>query len=563
MPSPDVRNFVDLTLYDLDSQSIYLRALDYMKVVFPEFEPTEGSLESVILQSVAMEVADLVTSINRLPGGVVQVLLRLFDVQRQEGVPPTAVVQLKGATTTSYAIPAGTRLFYQSTLNSTPLVLVTDTATTLTHPKTVSSVSVTDDVATVTTSDYHGFAVGQTVTLAGFTDTDFNDSFEIDSVGDKTFTFAIVKANTSETPTSATATPPLSHPATAFVQATGTFITDGFNGIPSGTALDLLSVVPQIASAYLASVVSGGLNTEDDDTYFQRASANLARVNDSLVTADNFTQWVVTSGDFADVYRATAVDAADAERQESAGSVLLVVAPIDASSTNLISGDGTGISQSSPSWGVKDEIRLAASQRSHPLLDINVSDPMLATVSCAVSLSPFGSTTGTAVSALATSVIEGIVNPNTWDWSTTLRKNDIIAAVSATTDENGGRAVAYVTSVEISLDDVVVPASGAKNKPSATFSLASTTWTCTVSAGHDMDSSDTNYFAVYHSSTGWWLKEVTVTSSTQFTFSNTGIGSTTPTDWAIVGYVDSATGDLILDDQAPLVVSGSHVITVV
>jgi len=78
-----------------------------------------------------------------------------------------------------------------------------------------------------------------------------------------------------------------------------------------------------------------------------------------------------------------------------------------------------------------------------------------------------------------------------------------------------------------------------------------------------MDSADTNYFAVYHSSTGWWLKEVTVTSSTQFTFSNSGIGSTAPTDWAIVGYVDSVTGDLILDDQAPLVVSGSHAITVV
>ena len=70
MPSPDIRQFVDLTLYDLESQSIYLRALDYMKVVFPEFQPTEGSLESVILQSMAIEVASRTRTASQLRGHV-------------------------------------------------------------------------------------------------------------------------------------------------------------------------------------------------------------------------------------------------------------------------------------------------------------------------------------------------------------------------------------------------------------------------------------------------------------------------------------------------------------
>jgi hypothetical protein len=211
---------------------------------------------------------------------------------------------------------------------------------------------------------------------------------------------------------------------------------------------------------------------------------------------------------------------------------------------------------------VKDEIRLAAIEKSHPLLDVNVSDPMIATVSCEVSLSPYGSVTGTEASSLAAAVIEGIVNPNTWDWSTTLRKNDIIAAVTATTDDNGGRAVAYVTSVSISLDDVVVPTNGAKNSPTVTYSYSAPTWTCTVAAGHGMVSADTNYVSVYNG-TNWYLKVATVTSSTQFTINNTGIGSTTPTGLVIVGYVDDVTGNLIIDDQAPLLASGSHVITVV
>jgi hypothetical protein len=563
MPSPDIRQFVDLTLYDLESQSIYLRALDYMKVVFPEFQPTEGSLESVILQSMAIEVADLVTSINRLPGGVVQVLLRLFDVQRNEGIPPTATVQLKGSTSSSYTIPAGTRLFYQSTLNSTPLVLVTDSVVQLTHVKAVSSIAVVDDVATVTTADYHGFVVGQTITLAGFTDTDFNDPFEIITVTNKTFTFAIVKADTTESPTDATATPPNTHPATGFVVATGTLITDGFNGLPTGTRLDLLSVVPQVASAYLATPVTGGSNAEDDATYFQRASANLARVNDSLVTADNYTQWVSNSSTFTEVYRATTLDAVDFERQTASGHVTMVVAPIDANPTNLFSGIGDGLTdQESVDWGTKDEIQLAASSISHPLSTVAVVDPFLITVVCTVSASPFGSTNGAEMTSSVTSALQSLVDPNTWPWSTTLRKNDVIAASSTSTNINGERTVSYVSSVSLSISDAKVPSSGANVSYPFTSSHSSPNWTLTTTPAHGMSSDDTNYVSVYDG-TDWWLKTVTIGSTTQFTFDDDGIGVTTPTDWAFVGYVDGTTGDLVFADQAPLVISGEHAVSVV
>jgi hypothetical protein len=563
MPSPDIRQFVDLTLYDLESQSIYLRALDYMKVVFPEFQPTEGSLESVILQSMAIEVASLVTSINRLPGGVVQVLLRLFDVQRSEGLPPTATVQLKGSTSSSYTIPAGTRLFYQSTLNSTPLVLVTDSIVSLTHAKAVSDISVTDDVATVTTPEYHGFSVGETVTLAGFTDTDFNDPFEIISVGNKTFTFAIVKADTSETPTSATATPPGTHPATGFVLATATLITDGFNGLPTGTRLDLLSVVPQVASAYLATAVTGGANAEDDSAYFERASANLARVNDSLVTADNYTQWVVNSTDFSEVYRATTLDAVSFTRQTSAGHVTLVVAPIDANSTNLFSGVGDGeTDQDSVDWGTKDEIQLAAASISHPLSTVAVVDPFLITVACATSASPYGSTNGAEMTSSVKSAIETLIDPNTWSWETTLRKNDIIAASSAAVNDNGERSVSYVSSVVLEITDAKVPSSGAMTTPSFTHTYSSPNHTITTSAVHGMSGDDVNWVSIYDG-TDWWLKTATISSTSIFSFDDDGIGATTPTDWAFVGYRDGTSGDLVFADQAPLVLSGEHVVSVV
>jgi hypothetical protein len=77
-----------------------------------------------------------------------------------------------------------------------------------------------------------------------------------------------------------------------------------------------------------------------------------------------------------------------------------------------------------------------------------------------------------------------------------------------------------------------------------------------------MSSDDTNYVSVYDG-TDWWLKTVTIGSTTQFTFDDDGIGVTTPTDWAFVGYVDGTTGDLVFADQAPLVISGEHAVSVV
>lgn len=77
-----------------------------------------------------------------------------------------------------------------------------------------------------------------------------------------------------------------------------------------------------------------------------------------------------------------------------------------------------------------------------------------------------------------------------------------------------------------------------------------------------MVSTNVNYASIYDGTT-WWLKTVTITSSTVFTFNNTGIGSAVPTDWAFVGYEDDATGDLVFADQAPLIVSGVHVVSVV
>lgn len=574
MPSPDVREFVDLTLYDLESQSVYLSALDYIRVAMPEFRPVEGSIETVLMQAVAVEVAEIVRSINRLPGGVVQALLKLFEVERLDGVSPYATIRINGSTSTSYTVPVGTRFFYQSQLEATPLVLETNLSVVLTHQKSVSEGSISGGTMTVSTTTPHGFSVGQSITFSGTDSSTFNTSFTIATVPSmNSMTFTGVSGVTAPSDwTVGVATPPSTHPATGFVLATGTTITEEFNGLAAGTELDMLSVVPQVASAFLATAVSGGTNTETDAQYFARASANLARANLSLVTAENYTQWILNNTSFSSVYRAKALDTTDVNRETTAGKVLLVVAPLDASADNTLTGIGDGsITASSPDWGDKDEIRNAAMEISHPNLDVQVSDPFIVSVKIGVSVSPATNRTGVEVANAVYTMLNDYLSPNTWDWSTQVRKNDIIARTANSEDTDGNRVVGYVSSVSISVDGCHIPEGGYATIASAVSSssvIDPTTVQINTSSPHGLLNTVTNYVGLKVSG-DWYAYEVTsIVDSDSFRIA---VG-TNPTSgfslWAKVAHLEPSTSttspyDLIIADPAPLVVSGDHEVTIV
>ena len=575
MPSPDIRDFVDLTLYDLESQSIYLAALDYVRVAMPDFRPVEGSVETVLMQAVAVEVAELVRSINRLPGGVLQALLKLFEVERLDGISPSALVRINGSTSSEYEIPVGTRLFHQSSLDTTPLVLETDSLVQLTHAKTVSAGSVASSVYTITTATPHGFSVGLSVTFSGTDSNTFNVARTIVSIPT---IYSFTCAATGSAPSSYTVaivTPPGTHPATGFVQATGTTITEDFNGLASGTQLDLLSVVPQISSAYLASSVSGGQDTESESDYFSRATANLSRENLSLVTADNYTQWIANNASYSSIYRARTLDSTNNLRVTTAGSVLMLVAPLDASSVNKIGGVGDGsINQYDATWGIKDDVRMAAMEISHPNLTVLVSDPVLVSVKVSATVSPALGKTGTEATTGALAIIEETLSPNTWDWTTRVRKNDIIAKISNSTDEEGNPLVAYVSSVVLSVDDVYIPeGSYAQTQVVSSFTVNTGFEYNVATTGplHGLSNTVVNYVALKHASTSTWYAFKVVAIPTSSTFRVDLVDATPPTSgytrWVKIGHIDDAAsvtgpGDLIISDPAPLVLSGDHEITI-
>lgn len=163
--SPDVTPYVDLTLFDMQPQDIYLAALDQARAALPDWQPREGQMELVLLQALAMESAQTVFSINRLTGAVVEVLLQLFGLTRSTGFLAETTVTFTCVDNSNQIIPTGTRLMYQLP-GVDALIFTTNTDATLTSsgggvPST-GSVVVT---AATPTAAYNGVPSGTSLTV--------------------------------------------------------------------------------------------------------------------------------------------------------------------------------------------------------------------------------------------------------------------------------------------------------------------------------------------------------------------------------------------------------------
>jgi uncharacterized phage protein gp47/JayE len=143
VPSPDATPYVDLRLYDLTIQQIFEGALANLQAYLPEWEPREGHMEVLLLESMALEVAEAVFAINRLPGAIMEILLRLYNVERDLGSPPTATIKFTVSSTAGHTIPAGTRVALE--VSDEVVVFTTDAALAVPPGSTTGTVAATGD----------------------------------------------------------------------------------------------------------------------------------------------------------------------------------------------------------------------------------------------------------------------------------------------------------------------------------------------------------------------------------------------------------------------------------
>ena len=168
MASPDFSPYIDLTIYDGNSLSMYNAAVDYAKTSMPEFAPRVGTIENAILEASAYMTNNIVASINRLPNGLLEGLLSLMGFSRIEATPSAGVVQFELTISSGATISAGTVVSYDvfdidGVL--TQYFFATDEDLTIASGNTIGSVAVT----AVDSQKYPDIVVPQSLTLVSTT----------------------------------------------------------------------------------------------------------------------------------------------------------------------------------------------------------------------------------------------------------------------------------------------------------------------------------------------------------------------------------------------------------
>ena len=144
--SPDVTQYVDLTIYDADPSTLVAQALTTAAMNWPDWKQAQTDTGVVLYQGAAVIIAELMYAANRLPGACVSTLLQLFGIEQGTGTPATATVTLTAMDTGGYTVPAGTRLGLPLA-DGTTATFTVDAATAIPAGQTTATADVTDAVA--------------------------------------------------------------------------------------------------------------------------------------------------------------------------------------------------------------------------------------------------------------------------------------------------------------------------------------------------------------------------------------------------------------------------------
>jgi uncharacterized phage protein gp47/JayE len=157
---PDLTDYNSLVLYDSNPADLVERAIADATVKLPDWVPAAGNTEMVLIEAMALQVAELVYAINRLPDGVLDVLLRLFGVTRSLGIAPTATATFTASVTSGVTVPAGTVV--RLNLGSNTVDFTTDSTAAVPVGATTIVVPIT---GTLGTSDANGSVAGAVLEL--------------------------------------------------------------------------------------------------------------------------------------------------------------------------------------------------------------------------------------------------------------------------------------------------------------------------------------------------------------------------------------------------------------
>jgi hypothetical protein len=112
MASPNFAEYIDLTINNKTTETVYNDAVEYAQISLPEFSPRVGTIENALLEAMSHSTASLITMINALPDGLMEGLLNLMGFTRIEATASTATVLIELSINTGATITSGTIFSY-------------------------------------------------------------------------------------------------------------------------------------------------------------------------------------------------------------------------------------------------------------------------------------------------------------------------------------------------------------------------------------------------------------------------------------------------------------------
>lgn len=159
----DLGAYVDLRIFDVPSQDLVNAMIAMYGISNPGWVAREGNTEVLLMEAIALGIAENVAAINRLPGAVVEAILQLASVARDFGAPAIATATLTVADGLGYTIPTGTR-FYLQLANGTTVVFLAQAPDAQIAPGDTSvTVSL---ISQINTAAANGVAAGARLVLA-------------------------------------------------------------------------------------------------------------------------------------------------------------------------------------------------------------------------------------------------------------------------------------------------------------------------------------------------------------------------------------------------------------
>lgn len=414
MASPDIRNYVDLTVYDLQPVDIYNAALEYAQTALPEWTPAAGSIEDAILQATSTMTAYLVAAINRLPAGNIEGLIRLFGVERNSGTAPSATVTLSFIDASARTIPAGTRFGYLDTSESEPVLYVFETTSDLNS--TGASASTT--IEGISLSEYPSISSGTQLQLLS----------AVSSITGVTLTSNLSIGANPETQTEF-----VNRAIAKFASLSEALVTaDQFANY----------ALTNYPSVYRAKGFSR-LKIQRDISAITRSSNSVTATTASghNIVANDFVRVLgATNSSFNGYFKVSSVDATHiywsqtgANASAAASAVMLSHALQDDETNGYATVYVSDLDGASLAASALAEIEDDLTEKAVGGLLLRVDNAKTARIGVAVTVTIQSGTLADTVSTAVATAVENYISANNWPWGANIYVNEIIALVDRVT----------------------------------------------------------------------------------------------------------------------------------